>query len=296
MTIGRQWAWKPNEEIKSLEQCLQSLIRSAGGDGNLLFNVGPRPDGTIEPMQVMRLKEMGEWLSKYGYTIYGTRGGPLKPSDWGVSTRKGNKIFLHILKWYGGAVRISIPDLGMGIKKCILADGGEVTLNKDDRGYEISFDGSHLKPVNTIVEIEVDGKAMDIIPQDAVPQSLSYMKKVTSSTNPNPAWNDISSVNNGDWAGLFWQPAKDDKLPWVEIDLGMPSVISRAVLYESGQKIKTFELQHRSDEKWITFYRGIPADQITDIKFNGIKSQNIRLIITSCTGTPGIYEFLLLSE
>jgi alpha-L-fucosidase len=55
MTIARQWAWKPDDEVKSLEQCLHGLIRSAGGDGNLLFNVGPRPDGTIEPLQAQRL-------------------------------------------------------------------------------------------------------------------------------------------------------------------------------------------------------------------------------------------------
>ena len=83
MTIGRQWAWKPNDEVKSLEQCLHSLIRSAGGDGNLLFNVGPKPDGTIEPLQAERLKEMGEWLKKYGYTIYETRGGPFKTEPTG---------------------------------------------------------------------------------------------------------------------------------------------------------------------------------------------------------------------
>lgn len=64
MTIARQWAWKQNDEVKSLEQCLQTLIRSAGGDGNLLFNVGPKPDGSIEPLQVERLKEMGQWLQK----------------------------------------------------------------------------------------------------------------------------------------------------------------------------------------------------------------------------------------
>ena len=45
MTICNQWAWKPNDKMKSLKQCLQTLIRCAGGDGNLLFNVGPMPDG-----------------------------------------------------------------------------------------------------------------------------------------------------------------------------------------------------------------------------------------------------------
>ena len=48
MTICHQWAWKPNDEMKSLQQCLQTLVICAAGDGNLLFNVGPMPDGIIE--------------------------------------------------------------------------------------------------------------------------------------------------------------------------------------------------------------------------------------------------------
>ena len=59
MTICQQWAWKPNDDVKSLKECLQALINTVGGDGNLLFNVGPMPDGRIEPRQVERLKEMG---------------------------------------------------------------------------------------------------------------------------------------------------------------------------------------------------------------------------------------------
>ena len=68
ITICNQWAWKPDDEMKSLQECLETLIRCAGGDGNLLFNVGPMPDGRIEPRQVERLEEMGDWLKKYGET------------------------------------------------------------------------------------------------------------------------------------------------------------------------------------------------------------------------------------
>jgi alpha-L-fucosidase len=164
MTIGRQWAWKPDDEVKSLEQCLQNLVRSAGGDGNLLFNVGPRPDGTIEPLQAERLKEMGDWLAKYGYSIYGTRGGPFKPADWGVSTRKGNTVYLHIMKWSGNKLKISLPDFGMGIKKCTLADGGKVKLSKSGGNNVIEFDGKLLKPINTILEIEYSGNVMNVEP------------------------------------------------------------------------------------------------------------------------------------
>jgi alpha-L-fucosidase len=173
MTIGTQWSWKPNDEIKSLEECLQTLIRSAGGDGNLLFNVGPDQYGVIEPLQADRLLEMGKWLQKYGYTIYGTRGGPFKPADWGVSTRKGNKIWIHILKWPANSYEIVLPDFGQQIKKCSLAGGENVKFTRRNGGYVIQFEKKQLQPINTIIEIEVSGKAMDIKPLDFGSQSVN---------------------------------------------------------------------------------------------------------------------------
>lgn len=176
MTIANQWAWKPNDETKSLEQCLHTLIRTVGGDGNLLFNVGPKPDGQIEPLQIDRLKAMGQWLKKHGNTIYGTRGGPFKPNDWGVSTRKGNTIFLHILKLNGNVPKVVIPDFGMKIKSCRLVDGGKVKLTKQNGSYIIEFDAKDMQPISTIVEIKVSGNVMDIQPMEFGSQTLSYNK------------------------------------------------------------------------------------------------------------------------
>ncbi|MDR1602118.1 MAG: alpha-L-fucosidase [Tannerella sp.] len=165
MTIADQWAWKPDDRVKSLEQCLHGLIRSAGGDGNFLFNVGPKSDGEIEPLQAERLKEMGQWLQQYGHTIYGTRGGPYKPADWGVSTRKGDKIFLHVLKQLESPSNIVLPDLGVDIKKCSLTDGREIKCIRQDGGeYLIPLSPGDLKPVDTVIELTVEGNAMNIEP------------------------------------------------------------------------------------------------------------------------------------
>lgn len=172
MTIGSQWAWKPDDEVKSLEQCLHNLIRSAGGDGNLLFNVGPGPDGTIEPLQVERLKEMGEWLNKYGYSIYGTRGGPFKPADWGVSTRKGNKVYLHLLKWSGDSPKITLPDIGIKIKSVMIGGEGKAELSEINGSSVIEFDGKLLQPINTIIEIEYTDNVMNVMPLDLISLSI----------------------------------------------------------------------------------------------------------------------------
>lgn len=299
MTIARQWAWKPDDDVKSLEQCLHSLIRSAGGDGNLLFNVGPRPDGTIEPLQVERLKDMGKWLEKYGFSIYKTRGGPFKPTDWGVSTRIGNRVFLHILKWSGEHPAITIPEIGSAVKSVKLADGGKVKFTKTGNNYLIEFDGRLIKPVNTIVEIEYADNIMNVEPADVNSQSISYMKKVTGSSNQNAQWInhqwvDLKAINNGDWSGSFWQCAVDDKTPWIEFDMGKPEKISKAILYESGNNIESYELQYKSGDIWKTFYKGTTIGPRAEIAFKPLEAQTIRLQILSYTGTLQIYEIMLL--
>lgn len=299
MTIADQWAWKPNDRVKSLEQCLQTLVRSAGGDGNLLFNVGPKPDGTIEPLQIERLKEMGQWLQKYGYSIYETRGGPFKPADWGVSTRKVNTIYLHILKWTGTTPKITIPDLGMEIKSCRLAHGGKIKLTKLDKGYTVEFSGEELQPVNTIVELEYSGNVMNIAPLEISSNSLSYMKSVVASSNPkghwsNHQWVELNAVTNGDWSGAFWEPEAKDLKPWVEIDLGKPEKISKAILYERGQSVKAFEIQIQAGDQWKTIYKGKTIGNKAEIKLPKTTAQKVHLVLKECSGVPGIYEIVLL--
>ena len=98
MTICRQWSWKPDDTMKSLDECLRILVTTVTGGGNLLFNVGPMPDGRIEPRQVERLKEIGAWMDQNGTAIYHTRGGPWANGSWGGSTYRDNKIFVHLLQ------------------------------------------------------------------------------------------------------------------------------------------------------------------------------------------------------
>jgi alpha-L-fucosidase len=299
MTIARQWAWKPNDEVKSLEQCLHSLIRTAGGDGNLLFNVGPKPDGTIEPLQAQRLREMGQWLEINGHTIYGTRGGPFKPTDWGVSTRKENKIYLHLLNWSGASPVIKLPDIDMDIIACRVVGGNELKFSKENDEINIEIGEETLDPINTIVEIEVDGDVMLVEPVDAKSSSLSFQKEVTGSSNlkahwSNHQWVDIKSITNGDWSGTFWHPAEDDTNPWVEIDLGNTQKVQKAVIYERGQNIKSFKLQFKKDNEWITFYDGTEVGERAEITFPETEIKHFRMELTRFDEIPGIYEIVLL--
>lgn len=97
-TINGAWGYNADDKrFKSVPDLVRYLVRAAGRNANFLLNVGPRPDGTLDGESVKRLEGIGKWLSLYGDTIYSTRGGPIAPQPWGVSTHSASNIFLHIL-------------------------------------------------------------------------------------------------------------------------------------------------------------------------------------------------------
>jgi len=157
MTIGRQWAWKPNDQIKSLKTCLQTLVQVAGGDGNFLFNVGPMPDGRIEPQQAERLREMGRWLARYGESIYETRGGPFPRGPWGAATCRENTVYVHLLDASLDVVKL--PAIDRKITASRVFTGGSATVRQTDEGIQISVPQQHRQEIDTIVVLTLDGPA-----------------------------------------------------------------------------------------------------------------------------------------
>ncbi len=73
-TLGKNWGFHPRDlEWKTPEQIVRLLTDVVAKDGNLLFNVGPRADGTFPAGTTEHLKKVGDWLAVNGAAIYGTR-------------------------------------------------------------------------------------------------------------------------------------------------------------------------------------------------------------------------------
>jgi alpha-L-fucosidase len=82
---------------------------------------------------VQRLGEIGNWTSQYGESIYGTRGGPIPPGSWGVTTQRGNTVYLHLLDWNSGS--IALPDLHRKVVSARrLRDRKQVSSTVNDYG------------------------------------------------------------------------------------------------------------------------------------------------------------------
>jgi alpha-L-fucosidase len=132
-TLNDSWGFNIGDHaFKSPEEVEEMLVRAAGNNSNLLLNIGPMPNGEIQEEFVTRLHAVGEWMSRYGDSIYGTRGGPMAPGDWGVTTQKADKIYVHVLHWNGKL--LALPALTPKIATAnSFPDGAAIgfTQNKD---------------------------------------------------------------------------------------------------------------------------------------------------------------------
>ena len=162
ITMATQWTWKPNDQVKSKKECIQTLVRCVVGDGNLALNISPTSSGEIEPLQVQRLKEMGAWLKKYGKSIYSTRGGPFILGKTGGSCYRSKALYLHILDWPGDT--LNLPAIGPKMRSARGLTGGNVTWKQTDAGIEISVPREKRDEIDTIIALELDVSAAPIEP------------------------------------------------------------------------------------------------------------------------------------
>ena len=153
-TMNGMWGYKiTDQNYKSTKTLIHYLVKAAGRNANLLMNIGPQPDGCLPAVAVQRLKEMGEWMKTYGETIYGTRGGRVTPRDWGVTTEKDNKIFVHILNLKDRSLFLPITD--KNAKRAVdYVSRKAVKMQKCQGGVLITLD-SVPTDVDKVVEIQL---------------------------------------------------------------------------------------------------------------------------------------------
>ena len=152
-TINRAWGYnKADTRYKSTRELIHYLVRGAGHNANFLLNVGPRPDGTIQPEFAQRLREMGGWLRANGDSVYGTRQGPLPPRDWGVSTQKGDRVYLHILKLDDDV--LALPRLPRKFTRFTRLDGRPVEHLETQLGTVLHLPLDSRDPYDTVLVLQ----------------------------------------------------------------------------------------------------------------------------------------------
>ena len=150
-TMNRSWGYRiTDRDYKTTDALIRYLAGAAGRGGNLLLNIGPQPDGQLPEAALERLTGIGAWLRTHGETIYGTEAGPVTPRAWGVTTRKGDKIYVHILDWPD--TELFVPIRGMRIRGAAAFDGGQkLDFRQDDQGVTIRLGERPAAPDHIVV-------------------------------------------------------------------------------------------------------------------------------------------------
>ena len=152
MTMNKVWGYDiTDKKYKSSEYIIQHIIKAAGNNANYVINIGPRPDGKLPVEAVERLKAIGDWMGRYGETIYGTRGGIVRPHDWGVTTQKGNTLYVHIMNCQDRALFLHLTERRVACAR--MYDGHQkVRVSKNAEGVTLELPAVP-KGVDTIVEL-----------------------------------------------------------------------------------------------------------------------------------------------
>jgi alpha-L-fucosidase len=154
-TMNNSWGFNlQDKNYKSTKNLIRYLVKAAGYNSNFLLNVGPMPNGKVQPEFIITLREMGTWMEKNGETIYGTRGGPVSPKSWGVTTQKGNKVYVHIMNPEDN--NLLLPDFGKKIRNITLfSTGAKLKYKQDAFGITISIPVEAIDETDTILVIEI---------------------------------------------------------------------------------------------------------------------------------------------
>jgi alpha-L-fucosidase len=271
------------------------LIGCAGGDGNVLLDVGPTPTGEIPAIQVARLKEIGAWFAKYGAGIRGTRGGPYKPGEYGTSTRRGNTVYIHIRNWDADSVQL--PALPAHIVRSRVLTGGTVAVAESLHGIRIGVPAKYRKDLDTIVALDLDRPASEIASMDvpAMPCLTTGAKATASNVFQNsPEYGPEKAVDGrGD---TRWATDAGTHQAWLELDMGKPVTFDRVVVLQAFpelKRIRAYAVEYWEDGAGKACYRGTNMGAKLAATFKAVTAQRVRLNITDATDGPTIWEFKL---
>ena len=152
MTINDHWGYSTHDvNTKSARQLVHYLVRSASAGANYLLNVGPTPLGEIVPQHAERLREVGQWLTKNGESVYGTRKGIFAPSADVVSTSNGDTHYIHALNYVSDSLKV--PSTSAAPAGAALLDGTTVAASTSDGKLILTIPSDKRDPFDTVVKL-----------------------------------------------------------------------------------------------------------------------------------------------
>jgi alpha-L-fucosidase len=157
-TINNSWGFNITDTTyKTPKQLIDYLVKASGHGANFLLNIGPMPNGKIQPEFQERLAYMGKWLQVYGESIYGTKAGMIRPQDWGCITQKDNRVFVHILKKGTGPIVLENFPYKKITRAALLKNGTRILTAIHDNRLTITPAAWDPEEPDQVIVLEIPG-------------------------------------------------------------------------------------------------------------------------------------------
>jgi alpha-L-fucosidase len=155
-TMNNTWGFSiTDRKYKTVKQLIHYLVNDAGRDANFLLNVGPMPNGIIQPENIDTLAKVGDWMKVNGASIYGTRGNIIGVQDWGLVTAKDKILYAHVIHKITKTF-ITLPKLKQKVVSASLMKGGTKLKFKQTANETIVYlDGVAMDDIDTIIELKI---------------------------------------------------------------------------------------------------------------------------------------------
>lgn len=169
MTMNDNWGYYPSDSnYKPISQIIRTFVEVISLGGNLLLNIGPKPDGTIVVPQLERLEKLGDWVKKHEIAVFNSKAGLPDGHFYGPSllSKDETKIYLalfdvprHYVSLKGVQNKVkSIRVLGSSQELKFERNGGAAWNNIPGILRIEIPDKNNLDEFVTIIEVELEGK------------------------------------------------------------------------------------------------------------------------------------------
>ncbi|MBK6621602.1 MAG: alpha-L-fucosidase [Saprospirales bacterium] len=159
MTMAGSWSYVPNDQYKPTDELIEKLADIVSKGGNFLLNIGPGPDGELDPVAYDRLKEIGEWMKVNGEAIYNTR--MYKVFGEGerirfTQSKDGAVLYIFFFDFPEGPVALTHIAAEKGMRLTLLGSDLKVKFKAMGQGMELSLPPAAREEGKHVWVIRVD--------------------------------------------------------------------------------------------------------------------------------------------
>lgn len=141
LTTSYQWSYLPGAVVRPSTEIIENLIHIRARGGNMLLNVGPRPDGLIAPADEDVLRDLGLWMMLYGEAVRGVRPWTVTNEGdvWLTSKRSEGAVYaLASLRNNAKTLLLKSVSATPGTKVTLLSQEGDLPWKQTPAGLEIA--------------------------------------------------------------------------------------------------------------------------------------------------------------